>query len=47
MFHKEGAKIIFVSVIITVLLFLLVDYTVNIEWLRVTLLLIVLGFLVL
>ena len=47
MFHKEGAKIIFVSVIITVLLFLLVDYTVSIEWLRVTLLLIVLGFLVL
>ena len=47
MFHKEGAKIIFVSVIITVLLFLLVDYTVNIEWLLVTLLLIVLGFLVL
>ena len=47
MFHKEGAKIIFVSVIITVLLFLLVDYTASIEWLRVTLLLIVLGFLVL
>ena len=47
MFHKEGAKIIFVSVIITVLLFLFVDYTVSIEWLRVTLLLIVLGFLVL
>ena len=47
MFHKEGAKSIFVSVIITVLLFLLVDYTVSIEWLRVTLLLIVLGFLVL
>ena len=47
MFHKEGAKIIFVSVIITVLLFLLVNYTVSIEWLQVTLLLIVLGFLVL
>ena len=47
MFHKEGAKIIFVSVIITVLLFLVIDYTVSIEWLRVTLLLIVLGFLVL
>ena len=47
MFHKEGAKIIFVSVIITVLLFLVIDYTVSIEWLRLTLLLIVLGFLVL
>ena len=37
MFHKEGNTIILVTFIITIASFLLVDYTINIPWLRITL----------
>ncbi|UYW01834.1 phosphatidylserine decarboxylase family protein [Flavobacterium agricola] len=42
MFHKEGAKIILGSVIVTVVLFFLIDQFVHVEWLRTVLLLVVL-----
>ena len=46
--HKEGAKIILVSTIITELLFILIDqFVVNMEWLRIALMLVVLVFFVL
>ena len=46
--HKEGAKIILVSTIVTALLFILIDQLVsNIEWLRIALMLVVLVFFVL
>ena len=46
--HKEGAKIILVSTIITALLFILIDqFVVNMEWLRIALMLVVLVFFVL
>lgn len=47
MFHKEGSKIILGSVCVTVALFLLIDYFVQIEWLRIVLLVAVLLFLIL
>lgn len=37
MFHKEGHKIIFISLVIVVVSFLLIDNTITIEWLRTTL----------
>jgi len=46
MFHKEGAKIILGSVIVSVVLFFLIDQFIQIEWLRMLLLVIVLLFLV-
>jgi phosphatidylserine decarboxylase len=47
MFHKEGSKIILGSVCVTVALFLIIDQFVQIEWLRILLLLVVLVFLIL
>src|SRR5690554_4205793 len=46
MFHKEGAKIILFSVMITVAIVLLADYFVMIEWLRMALQIIALAFLI-
>ena len=46
--HKEGAKIILVSTIITALLFILIDqFVVNMDWLRIALMLVVLVFFIL
>lgn len=45
--HREGAKIILVSTIITALLFILIDQFVLIEWLRIALMLVVLVFFIL
>ena len=46
MFHKEGGKIILVSTTLTVALLLLTDRFVEIEWLRMSIMLVVLFFLV-
>jgi phosphatidylserine decarboxylase len=46
MFHKEGGKIILVSTTLTVVFLLTIDKLVDVEWLRMTLMLIVLFFLV-
>lgn len=46
MFHKEGAKIILFSVMITVAIVFLADYFVMIEWLRMALQIIALAFLI-
>lgn len=45
MFHKEGHKIILITFIITIACFLLVDYTIDISWLRVVLFITILAFL--
>lgn len=37
MFHKEGTKIIFYSLVTTVAIIVLFDYFISIEWLRMTL----------
>ena len=37
MFHKEGHKIIFISLVTVVVSFLLIDYTITLEWLRTVL----------
>ncbi len=47
MFHKEGQKIIFVSLVIVVLLIFLIDYFVLLNWLRTSLMLIVIVFFIL
>lgn len=47
MFHKEGHKIILVSLIITVTAILTIDYFAPAGWLRTTLMLLVLAFLLL
>lgn len=41
MFHKEGQKIIFFSMVVTVVLIFAIDYTVELNWLRTLLMLIV------
>lgn len=46
MFHKEGGKIILIATTSTVVLLLLADKFISIEWLRMTVMLIVLFFLV-
>lgn len=46
MFHKEGGKIILISTTTTVVLLLLADKLITIEWLRMTVMLVVLFFLV-
>ena len=46
MFHKEGGKIILIATTLTVILLLGIDRIVNIEWLRMTLMLAVLFFLI-
>lgn len=47
MFHKEGHKIIFVSLVVLVASLLLLDYFITIEWLRKGLMLLLLGFFLL
>lgn len=39
MFHKEGHKIIFITLAIVIACFFIIDHFVSIEWLRITLLL--------
>ena len=47
MFHKEGHKIIFISLVILVVSILIIDHFIMLEWLRKTLMLILLAFFVL
>lgn len=47
MFHKEGSKIIFISLIITVVLVLMADYFIVIDWIRMTVQSVILVFLIL
>jgi phosphatidylserine decarboxylase len=47
MFHKEGHKIIFVTLVIIVASFLLVDSFINNQWLRTLVLILLLGFFIL
>ncbi|WP_034044407.1 phosphatidylserine decarboxylase family protein [Wocania ichthyoenteri] len=47
MFHKEGHKIIFVTLVIIVATFLLVDSFINISWLRTLVLIVLLAFFIL
>lgn len=47
MFHKEGHKIIFVTLVIIVALFLLVDSFIDINWLRTLVLVLLLAFFIL
>ncbi|WP_431159263.1 phosphatidylserine decarboxylase family protein [Winogradskyella poriferorum] len=47
MFHKEGHKIIFISLLIVVGLFFLIDGFITLEWLRKGLMILVLGFFIL
>ena len=46
MFHKEGGKIILISTTLTVVLLLLADKFISIEWIRTTVMLVVLFFLI-
>ncbi|MFD1614911.1 phosphatidylserine decarboxylase family protein [Gelatiniphilus marinus] len=47
MFHKEGHKIIFVTLVIIVAAFLLVDSFISLQWLRTLILILLLGFFIL
>lgn len=47
MFHKEGHKIIFISLVLLVASLLLIDYFINLEWLRKGLMLLLLAFFLL
>ncbi|OMP30299.1 phosphatidylserine decarboxylase family protein [Mangrovimonas sp. DI 80] len=47
MFHKEGHKIIFITLVIVVALLMTIDYTVQLPWLRTVLMLAALVFLIL
>ncbi len=47
MFHKEGHKIIFISLVVLVASLLLIDYLIDLEWLRKSLMLVLLGFFLL
>jgi len=47
MFHKEGQKIIFISLVIVVAAIFTIEHFVQLSWLRTTLMLLSLGFLVL
>ena len=47
MFHKEGHKIIMITLAIVVGLLFLIDYFVALEWLRATLMIATVGFLIL
>ena len=46
MFHKEGNKIIVITLVLVVAMFLLIDSFINISWLRILLMLTVLAFLI-
>lgn len=47
MFHKEGQKIIFTSLVVVVLLIFIIDHFVLLNWLRTSLMLLVLVFFIL
>ncbi|MEZ4803849.1 MAG: phosphatidylserine decarboxylase family protein [Gelidibacter sp.] len=47
MFHKEGHKIIFISLLVLVVSIFLIDYFVTLEWLRKSLMLLMVGFFIL
>lgn len=47
MFHKEGQKIIFATLVVVVLLIFIVDYVILLNWLRTSLMLLVLVFFIL
>ena len=47
MFHKEGHKIIMITLAVVVSLLFLIDYLVSLEWLRATLMFTVVAFLIL
>lgn len=47
MFHKEGHKIIFISLVLVVVSFLLIDYIITLEWLRTLLMVAILFFFIL
>lgn len=47
MFHKEGQKIIFITLVCVVGFVFLIDYTVELSWLRTSLMVLCLAFLVL
>jgi len=47
MFHKEGHKIIFISLVLLVASLLLIDYFITLEWLRKGLMLLLLAFFLL
>ena len=47
MFHKEGHKIIFITFVIVVAGFLIVDSFIDLQWLRTIIMIILLGFLIL
>ena len=47
MFHKEGQKIIFIALVITVVGVFIVDYAIQLPWLRTSLMLILVAFLIL
>lgn len=47
MFHKEGFKIITIAFILIIGLFIVTDFFVSIEWLRITLMILLLGLLIL
>ena len=47
MFHKEGHKIIFITLVIVVTALMLIDYFVQIYWLRTSLMLLMVVFLIL
>lgn len=46
MFHKEGNKIIVITLVLVVAMFLLIDSFIDISWLRILLMLAVLAFLI-
>lgn len=47
MFHKEGQKIIFISLVVVVLLIFAIDYFVTLNWWRTSLMLLILVFFIL
>ncbi|MGS4346688.1 phosphatidylserine decarboxylase family protein [Myroides odoratus] len=47
MFHKEGTKIIFFSLVVAVIFIVVLDYVITIDWLRMTLSSIILALLLL
>ena len=47
MFHKEGQKIIFITLVSVVVAVFIIDYTVSLSWLRTSLMLLCVAFLIL
>lgn len=46
MFHKEGHKIVMISIALVVIAIMSIDYFVTLAWLRTTLMLVVLAFFI-